>query len=317
MLLTDTKIRKAKPGDKPRKLADGGGLYLLINRAGKYWRWKYRYQDKERVMALGVYPDVSLTQAREQHREARAVLASGLDPAKQRQEQKRAPLAQALTFETVARQWWEHWKDGRAESTAKYVMTRLEADIFPEIGAHPVATIKTSAFRDAVKKIEDERGALDMAKRNWQVCGQIMRYAVAHDLAERNPVADVRPGDILKSRPKRNFSRVTEQELPALLAAIEGYAGGEHTALALKLMALTFVRTSELIAARWAEFDLDAARWNIPGERMKMRTPHTVPLSRQALAVLEKLKAISYGRDLLFPGERFWARCTVWAITVA
>jgi len=303
MPLTDTKIRKAKPGDKPHKLADGGGLYLLITKAGKYWRWKYRHQGKERVMALGVYPDVSLTQARKLHQDARAVLASDLDPAKHRQEQRSARQAQALNFETVARRWWEHWKDGCTDNTAMYVMARLEADIFPEIGAHPVASIQTSAFRDAVKKIE-ARGALDMAKRNWQVCGQIMRYAVAHDLAERNPVADVRPGDILKTRPKRNFSRVTEQELPALLAAIEGYAGGEHTVLALKLMALTFVRTSELIAAKWAEFDLDAARWNIPAERMKMRTPHVVPLSRQALAVLEKLKAISYGRDLLFPGER-------------
>jgi len=131
-----------------------------------------------------------------------------------------------------------------------------------------------------------------------------MRYAVAHDLVERNPVADVRPADILKTRKKRNYSRVSAKELPELLAAINGYTGNEHTVLAVKLMTLTFVRTAELIKARWDEFDLDAARWDIPAERMKMKLPHIVPLSRQALAVLEQLKAISYGRDLLFPGER-------------
>jgi len=298
-LLTNTEVRTAKPGEKPRKLADGGGLYLLVNQAGKYWRWKYRYQGKEKVMALGRYPDVTLAQARDRHQQARAVLAGGVDP----MEQVRQPAAKVLTFEDVARQWWAHWKPSRSERHAGYVMTRLDADIFPEIGGMPVGGIPASAFRDAVKKIE-QRGALDIAKRALQTCGQIMRYAVAHDLAERNPVADVRPADVLKVRKKRNYPRVSAKELPDLLTAIDGYAGNEYTVLALKLMALTFVRTSELIAARWEEFDFDAARWDIPAERMKMRTPHIVPLSRQALAVLGQLKAISYGRALLFPGER-------------
>jgi len=299
MALTDTRIRNEKPCEKPRKLADGGGLYLLVNQAGKYWRWKYRHQGKEKVMALGVYPAVSLAQARQRHQEARQVLASGSDPMAQRKQ----PVAQALTFEDVARQWLAHWGAHREARHAGYVMRRLEADIFPEIGGMSVGGIPTSAFRDVVKKIE-ARGALDIAKRALQTCGQIMRYAVAHDLAERNPVADVRPADVLKTRKKRNYPRVTARELPALLAAIDDYAGNEYTVLALKLMAHTFVRTSELIAARWDEFNFDAARWDIPPERMKMKTPHIVPLSRQSLAVLEKLKAISHGSDLLFPGER-------------
>jgi len=267
MALTDTQIRNEKPGEKPRKLADGGGLYLLLNQTGKYWRWKYRFQGKEKVMALGVYPAVSLAQARKRHQEARAVLEGGADP----MAQKKQPAEQALTFEAIARQWWAHWSPSRSERHANYVMRRLEADIFPEIGTTPIGSIATSAFRDAVKKIE-QRGALDIAKRALQTCGQIMRYAVAHDLAERNPVADVRPADVFKVRKKRNYPRVGAKELPDLLAAIDGYAGNEYTVLALKLMVLTFVRTSELIAARWEEFDLDAARWDVPPERMKMKT---------------------------------------------
>jgi len=299
MALTDTQIRNEKPGEKPRKLADGGGLYLLVNQTGKYWRWKYRFQGKEKVMALGVYPAVSLAQARKRHQDARAVLDGGVDP----MAQKKQSAEQAITFEAIARQWWAHWSPSCSVRHANYVMRRLEADIFPEIGTMPIQSIPTSAFRDAVKKIE-KRGALDIAKRALQTCGQIMRYAVAHDLAERNPVADVRPADVLKVRKKRNYARVSAKELPELLKKIDNYAGTEHTVLALKLMTLTFVRTTELIAARWEEFDLKAARWNVPAERMKMKLPHIVPLSRQALAILAQLKIISYGHDLLFPCER-------------
>lgn len=299
MALTDTAVRQAKPADKPRKLTDGAGLYLLINKTGKYWRWDYRHGDKRRTMALGVYPAVSLAEARAQHLQARKRLAAGEDPMAER---KQAKQVQATTFEAVARQWWEHWSAERSERHAKQVLTRLETDIFPEIGRRPITEIPSSAFRDTVKKIE-ARGALDIAKRALQTCGQIMRYAVAHDLAERNPVADVRPADVLKPRKKRNYARVDTKELPALLKAIDGYVGGDHTRLALQLMALTFVRTSELIGARWEEFDKQAARWDIPAERMKMKTPHIVPLSRQALAVLDQLQTISYGNELVFPGD--------------
>jgi len=297
MALSDVTIRQAKPSDKPYKLSDGAGLYLLVNSSGKYWRWKYRFDGKEKTMALGVYPAVSLAQARKRHQEARATLGDGVDP----MEQKKAATAPVLTFEDVSRQWWNHWKAERNAQYAAYTMRRLEQDVFPAIGELPAQTIPASAFRDVVKAIE-ARGALDIARKLLQTCSQIMRYAVAHDLAERNPVADVRPSDILKARKTRNHARVTEKELPNLLRAIDCYAGSEHTALAMKLMVLTFVRTSELIGARWEEFDLDAARWDIPAERMKMKAPHIVPLSRQALAILARLKAISYGRELLFPG---------------
>jgi len=299
MALTDTAVRQAKPADKPRKLTDGAGLYLLINKTGKYWRWDYRHGDKRRTMALGVYPAVSLAEARARHLDARKRLAAGEDPMAVR---KQAKQNQSTTFEAVARQWWGHWSAERSERHANQVLARLKADVFPEIGHRPVTEIPSSAFRDTVKKIE-ARGALDIAKRALQTCGQIMRYAVAHDLAERNPVADVRPADVLKARKKRNYARVDAKELPALLKAIDDYVGGAHTRLALQLMALTFVRTSELIGAQWNEFDLEAARWDIPAERMKMKAPHIVPLSRQALAILEQLKAISYGNELVFPGD--------------
>lgn len=166
----------------------------------------------------------------------------------------------------------------------------------------PVADITTSAFRDAVKQIE-ARGACEIAKRVLQNCSQIMRYAVAHDLATRNPVADVWPADILNPRKRRNYPRVGEKELPELLRAIDGYVGGDHTRRALQLMALTFVRTTELIGARWSEFDMKAARWDIPASRMKMKTPHVVALSTQAIAVLEQLQGISFSRELVFPGD--------------
>ncbi|MCZ8395879.1 tyrosine-type recombinase/integrase [Achromobacter ruhlandii] len=301
MPLTDTAVRQAKPAEKPRKLSDSGGLYLLVNKAGRYWRWKYRHGGKEKVMALGVYPDVTLAQARERHQEGRKLLAAGVDPMAERKQQASAPAA--TTFEQAARRWWSHWSPSRSTRHADYVLRRLEADVFPEIGGMPVGGIPASAFRDTIKKIE-ARGALDIAKRALQTCGQIMRYAVAHDLAERNPVSDVRPADVLKVRKKRNYARVDAKELPELLKAMDAYLGSEYTRLALKLMALTFVRTTELIGARWEEFDLKAARWDVPAERMKMKTPHIVPLSRQALAVLEQVKSLSYGRSLLFPGER-------------
>jgi integrase len=295
-MLTDTRIRAAKPADRPFKLADARGLYLQVAiNGGRYWRFNYRFQGRQKTLAIGTYPDVSLVRARERHQEARRLLAEGIDPAA---EQKLL----VTTFESVARVWYERWKVGRHPQYAFYVLKRLEGDIFPSIGAQPISEVPASAFREAVQKIE-QRGAAEIAKRVLQNCAQIMRYAVANDLAERNPVADVRPADILRPRKKRNYPRVTAKELPALLQAINSYAGSEHTVLALKLMALTFVRTSELIGARWPEFNFEDARWDIPAERMKMKTPHIVALSTQAIEVLERLKEISFSRELVFPGD--------------
>jgi integrase len=295
-MLTDTQVRGAKAVGRPRKLFDSGGLYLhVMPNGGRYWRFNYRFQGKGKTLALGTYPDVLLAKARERHAEARRLLAEGIDPAAEKQISVR-------TFESVARAWYERWKVGRHHQYAFYVLKRLETDIFPLIGTQPVSEVPASAFREAVQKIE-QRGAAEIAKRVLQNCAQIMRYAVANDLAERNPVADVRPADVLRPRKKRNHPRVTAKELPALLQAINSYAGGEHTVLALKLMALTFVRTSELIGARWPEFNFEDARWDIPAERMKMKTPHIVALSTQAIEVLERLKENSFSRELVFPGD--------------
>ncbi len=295
-MLTDTQVRAAKPSERPRKLTDSRGLYLqVMPSGGKYWRYGYSFMGKRRTLAFGVYPDVSLGRARERHHEARRLLSEGVDPSAVKQ-------AETRDFEAVARAWLTHWRTGRSERYVGYVIARLESDVFPHVGSRPVTELTTSDFRDIARNIE-RRGAAEIARRLLQNCGQIMRYAVANDLTQRNPVADIRPADILKPRKKRNYPRVTARELPDLLRAIDNYMGGEHTRLALQLMALTFVRTSELIGARWPEFDLKASRWDIPAERMKMKTPHVVALSVQSQAILKQLKEISFDREFVFPGD--------------
>jgi len=258
---------------------------------------KYRHGGKEKRLALGVYPEVSLAEARKRRDKAREALASGEDPSQVKREEKLAKaLLDATTFELVARQWWEHWKGPRSARHADYVLRRLEADVFPALGARPVDSITAPQLLAMAKGIES-RGALDIAKRALQTCGQIMRYAVAHGLIERNPAADVRPSDALKPRQKENYARLAIKDVPELLRKIEAYPGSPYTRLAMKLMALTFVRTGELIGARWDEIDLEAAEWRIPAERMKMRTPHIVPLAPQAVEVLQALHTLSGGRS--------------------
>lgn len=295
----------AKPDITPFKLADEKGLFLLVNPTGsKLWRWKYRVDGKEKLMALGAYPDVSLAAARDKRDEARKQLAAGIDPMAQKQADKVARMAAAEhSFTTVAHLWWKQWSPGRSERHAGYVMRRLEADVFPAIGSRPVAEITAPELVAMVKTIAG-RGALDMAKRALQTSGQVFRHAIAHGMASRNPVSDIRPADVLETRKKKNYARIEGKELPDLLRRIEGYDGAAITRLAMKLIALTFVRTSELIEARWKEIDLDAAEWRIPAERMKVKKPHIVPLSTQAVEVLRTLHLVSGRSKLLFPGER-------------
>ena len=303
--LTDTTAKQAKATEKAYKLTDGNGLYLMVNPNGsKLWRWKYRAGGKEKLMALGLFPDVNLAEARDARDSARKKLAKNIDPMVERKTLKRAQLVAAgNSFEAVARLWWLHWKNDRSDSHVEYVMRRLEADVFPAIGAQQIDQIEAPALVQMAKTIE-KRGALDIAKRALQTAGQVFRYAVAHGLAVRNPVADFRPGDVLTSRKKTNYARLDGKELPELLRHMEGYQGSSVTRLALKLMAMTFVRTSELIEARWSEIDLGAARWDIPAERMKMKTPHIVPLSVQAVEVLRTLHLVTGHSVYLFPGER-------------
>lgn len=298
--------RAACPSGKPyARLADGMGMYLEVTAAGgKYWRMKYRHGGKEKRLALGVYPGVTLAEARKRRDKAREALAAGDDPGDLKRDAKLTrAMQEATTFEKVARQWWAHWKGPRSARHADYVIRRLEADVFPALGTKPLASIAAPQLLAMAKAIES-RGALDIAKRALQTCGQIMRYAVAHGLIERNPAADVRPSDALKPRRKENYARLDAKDAPELLRKIEAYTGTPYTRLAMKMMAYTFVRTGELIGARWAEFDLEAAEWRIPAERMKMRTPHIVPLAPQAVEVLQILQTVSGTRALLFPGER-------------
>lgn len=305
MPLTDTAIKKAKPGPSPAKLSDGKGMYLLVTESGsKLWRWKYRADGKEKVMALGSYPDVSLAQAREVMGTARKLLATGSDPMAQRKAEKLAKQSAAEnSFQTVALLWWEQWRSAKSARHADDVHKRLKADVFPAIGKRPISDIQAPELVAMVKAIAG-RGALDIAKRALQTSGQVFRYAIAHGLAQRNPATDIKPADILASRKAGNYARLDAKELPELLRHMEAYQGAPVTRLAMKLMALTFVRTSELIGARWAEFDLEAGRWDIPPERMKMKTPHIVPLSSQAVTVLRTLQLVSGHGALLFPGER-------------
>ncbi|HEX4021937.1 MAG TPA: integrase arm-type DNA-binding domain-containing protein [Acidobacteriaceae bacterium] len=301
MALTDTAVRKAKTKDTAYRLSDGGGLYLWITPAGgKLWRWKYRCEGKEKLMSFGSYPDVSLSLARERHIEARKLLASGVDPMAQRKADK---ATAENSFQSVSLRWLEHWRYGKSPRHVDYVMRRMEANIQPSLGARPIAEIEAPELVAMAKAIE-KRGARDIAKRALETTGQVFRYAIAHGYTKRNPASEIRPSDILKSTRKANYARIDARDLPGLLRSIEVYPGTHVTRLALKLMAFTFVRTSELIGARWAEFDIEAARWNIPAERMKMRTPHIVPLAKQTLDVLDTLRTLTGGNKWLFPGDR-------------
>lgn len=307
MPLTDTACRNARcpEGAARARFADEKGLYLeCLPNGGRYWRLKYRFSGKEKRLALGVYPGVSLKDARKARDEARAALSDGMDPGEAKRERKLAErVALGSTFEAVARAWFEHWKGTKTPRHAEYVLRRLEADTFPALGARAIADITAPQLLAMAKKIE-ARGALDIAKRALQTCGQVFRYAVAHGVIERNPAADVKPSDALKPRRKINHARLDAKELPELLRKIEAYPGSVYTRFALKLVALTFVRTSELIDAHWSEFDLEAAEWRIPAARMKMRTPHIVPLSTQAVDALRSLHEVRGRAGLLFPGER-------------
>lgn len=305
MALTDTEIRRSKPGEKPYKMADSGGLHLMITPSGgKLWRWKYRFDGVEKLMALGRYPEISLAEARERRDAARKRLANGADPMAERKAEKIAVLGSTEhTFEKVAEMWLEHWHGDKSARHVANNKNRLQANIYPVLGRRPIAEIEPMELVQLVKSIE-ARGATDMPKRVLQITGMVFRFALAHGIAKRNPIAEFRPSDILKPTRKKNLARIEARELPALLRSIELYQGRHLTRLAMKLMALTFVRTSELICARWDEFDLEARRWTIPAERMKMRTPHIVFLSRQTVEVLELLRELSGTEELLFPGEQ-------------
>lgn len=307
MALTDTACKNAKcPDGKAReRFTDSGGLYLeVVPTGGKHWRWKYRFGAKEKRLALGSYPQVSLAMARRARDDARDLQKSGTDPVAAKKDAKlMSKVQQENSFEAVARAWHSHWAENKTPRHAEYVMRRLEADVFPHLGSKPIVEVTAPQLLMVAKKIE-ARDAVDIAKRAWQTCSQIFRFALANGFVERNPATDVKPSDALKPRRKTHYARLEGKEMPELLRKIEAYQGTPVTRLSMKLMALTFVRTGELIGAHWDEFDLEAAEWRIPAERMKMKTPHIVPLSKQALEVLAAIHELRGLSGLLFPGER-------------
>ena len=305
MALTDTGIRHSKPAEKPYKLFDDGGLHLLITPAGgRLWRWKYRFVGTEKQLSLGSYPTLTLAEARERRDAARKQLANGIDPMAQRKAKKNAvKVATEHTFEKIAEKWLEHWKGDKSARHVSTTENRLRVNVYPVLGTRPIAEIAPTELVGLAKSIES-RGASDMAKRILQIVGMVLRYAVAHGYSERNPASEIRSADILKPTRTTNMARIDAKELPALLRSIEIYEGRHLTRLAMKLMALTFLRTTELIGARWEEFDVEACRWNIPAQRMKMDTPHIVPLASQTIEVLTLLKSLSGQGDWVFPGER-------------
>ena len=298
--LSDAKARNAKPKSRPYKLSDGGGLFLLVMPNGsRYWRLRYFFGGKEKSLALGVYPDVSLADAREKRSLASKALAAGNDPSLVKREAKRlAVIRSGNSFETIAREWHEKRLHEWSPSTARLTLKRLELYALPKLGNRPIAEITPPELL-AVLRVVEQRGALETARRTMQTCGKIFMYAIATGRAERNPVPDLRGA--LKVPVVTHRSFLSARELPEYLAKLDAYDGDVLTQLALRLLLLTFVRTTELRGAEWKEIDWEKAEWRIPAERMKMKELHIVPLSKQALAVLDELKQPSGLQAYLFP----------------
>ena len=302
MKLTDTHIKAAKVRSSAYKMADGGGMYLLVKKNGhKYWRLDYRFRGKRKTLALGVYPEVSLKNAREKRRKARIQLENGLDPSEVRKEEKQA--LQMDNFEAIARQWWEHYKDTWTTNHVDRVLKRMENNIFSDLGHLHIDEITPKRVIATIRKIE-ARGALDMASRTNQTICAICRFAVQRGIATHNPTGDLI--GIVKPRKVRHHASLPREELPEFLRDLEGYSdrGRKLTQRAIKLLLLTFVRSGELRGARWEEFDLEDKVWRISADRMKMRNEHLVPLSKQALELLELLRGVTGKYELLFPSER-------------
>jgi integrase len=312
--LTDMQVRNAKAKEKPYKLFDGGGLYLDVAPSGsRIWRLKFRQSNgKENRLTFGPYPEITLQEAREKRLEARRLMLAGVDPAKHRDEARRGAAARnENTFEKIAREWHANKVPTWSDRTAKAMISRLEADIFPEIGSIPIDEIKHRDIIAALRKIED-RGAAEIAKRIKAVCSQIFSYAIQCGLTERNLVVDMK--DVLKTRRASHFAAIDTDELPAFLVALERNEGRmfQPTRIALRLMLLIFVRTSELIETPWSEIDLEKGEWIIPWQRMKRgkltvnpdMTNHHVCLSRQACDLLRELHALTGGTKYLFPNQR-------------
>ncbi len=312
MALTDAKVRAAKPLDKSYKLTDGDGMHLMVHTNGsKYWRLQYRFGGKQKLLALGVYPDISLAEAREKRDAARKLIANGFDPSEKRKEVKEEQQKEFNTFEKVARDWHatnKKWSEGHSHR----VLKSLEDNIFVAIGKRNIAELKTRDLLEPIKAVEMS-GRLEVAARLQQRVTSIMRYAVQSGLIDYNPAQDMAGAIATGNRVHR--AALELKRLPELLQRIDSYTGRPLTTLAVKLTLLVFIRSSELRFARWDEIDFDNAMWTIPAEReaiegvkhshrgSKMRTPHLVPLSRQAIEILKQIYQFSGNHELIFIGD--------------
>jgi integrase len=300
--LTATAVTQAKPKPKPYSLSDGGGMYLLVNSTAKYWRYDYRFAGKRKTLALGVYPATSLKQAREKHQRARENLASGIDPSAHKKASSAAThAALANSFELVAIEW-SKTRSRKSESTEKRQNALLEKDLLPHLGKRPIADIKAPELLKTLRKIES-RGAIDTAHRAKRLAGQIFRYAVATGRAERDPSVDLK--DALTQPIKTHFNSITEPaEVGPLIAAINNYQATPVVMAALQLSPLFLCRPGELRHLEWSEVNFAEARIELPASKMKMKEPHIIPMSSQAIAILKELQPITDRGKYVFPSAR-------------
>lgn len=310
--LSDTRIRAAKPREKPYKVFDTEGLFVVVTPAGgRWWRQRYRYAGKEQLLSLGTYPEVSLSAAREKRDAIRRQLAAGIDPSAQRQADKLARIdAKANTFKAAALDWHRQYKPQWSRPHADRILQRLEKNIFPWIGAKPIAEVTSKDIIACLKRLAD-RGIVDITHRLLQNIKQIFAWAITHERAAASPAAHIKARDIAPAMKIKHRAAIKDpSQFGVLLRSIDAYQGGFVVRCALKFLALTFVRPGELRHARWEEFNLEgkAPEWRIPGERMKMDSdqPHIVPLSRQAVAVLREIEPLTGadGKGMVFPSNR-------------
>lgn len=301
--LTDVKVKNAKPREKAYKLADGGGMYLLVEpNGGKYWRMKYSVDGREKLLSLGVYPDVSLAEARKKRAVARNRFANGVDPGAVKKAERAAKIAETVNgFEVVAREWYANQSSVWSASHSETVIGRLQLDVFPRIGARPIGEITAGEVLAILRAIEF-RGALETAHRVRTICGQVFRYAVSTGRIERDPTADLRGA--LKPYRKGHLAAIVDpQALTPLLQAIGSYKGTHVVKCALMLLPLLLVRPGMLREAEWDEIDLDAALWSVPAEKMKTGAAHIVPLPSQAVTILRNLHELTGRGRFVFPGH--------------
>ena len=306
-MLTDTAVRNAKPDNKPYKMADSHGLYLLVNSAGKYWRMDYRYMNKRKTLAIGVYPTITLADARKKRDEAKALLKHDTDPATAKQAQRLANrTAHENTFQTIALEWHTKQSSTWAESTSANIKRYLEADIFPWVGDRTIKSITAPELLTVLRKIES-RGAHEKAHRIREYVGRVFRYAIQTGRAERDPSGDLR-GALTPVKAKHHASITDSKAIGALLRSIDGYLGSYTTKCALQLAPLVFARPGELRQAEWVEIDFDKKEWRIPSHKMKMGEQHIIPLSRQAIEILEAIQPLTGHGKYIFPSVRSTSR---------